>query len=128
MDRKQRSNYKEIFNSQYEEYRQLHANVDSVTRRFRQLEKEIRGVRQGTEDYEVSSGRTSIPQYSSVRALCHLRHTFQNVKSRIINEYREIKRDRKYIDQRKRCDYLHGKLGHIKRLIVDYDRTTVSAS
>ena len=50
------------------------------------------------------------------------------MKNKIFNEYRTIKKDKKYIDQRRRCDYLHGKLGHIKKLILDFDHSVVTHS
>ena len=52
-NREQRTRYKEMFNAEYEEYRKLHASVDSITRNFKKLESEIKAVKQGTEDYEV---------------------------------------------------------------------------
>ena len=53
---------------------------------------------------------------------------FQNVKNKILNDYKTIKKDQKYIGQRKRCDYLHQKLGHIKRLILDFDHSIINGT
>jgi len=39
----------------------------------------------------------------------------------IIEEYKLLKANQRYCDERKRCQYLHGKLDHIKRLVADYD-------
>lgn len=52
----------------------------------------------------------------------------QNLKNKIRQEYKYQKDDHKYMEQKKRFEYLHKKLGHIKRLILDYDnsQTTVS--
>jgi len=46
---------------------------------------------------------------------------FQNIKQRILSEYRQVKNKPKYVQQRQVCDYLHKKLGHIKSLILEFD-------
>lgn len=53
---------------------------------------------------------------------------FQNVKNQILNEYRMVRKDPNYIEHRKRCDYLHKKLGHIKKLILEYDQAQLMNS
>ena len=45
----------------------------------------------------------------------------QSIKKEIFDKYRELKSDSSYTENRNRRDYLHKKLGHIKRLIHDYD-------
>lgn len=52
----------------------------------------------------------------------------QNLKNRIRQEYKYQKDDLKYMDQKKRFEYLHKKLGHIKRLILDYDTSHPTVS
>ena len=49
----QRSRYKEVFNSQYKEYRELHKAIDRVSKRFAQLEEELRQEDEGTEPWQV---------------------------------------------------------------------------
>ncbi len=61
VSREQRSQYKDVFNAEYDEYRKLHANVDTVTKRFKELQKEIKAVKEGTEDYEVSVADSARP-------------------------------------------------------------------
>lgn len=63
----------------------------------------------------------------SIRILI-LHLALQNLKNKIRQEYKYQKDDHKYMEQKKRFEYLHKKLGHIKRLILDYDnsQTTVS--
>lgn len=46
----------------------------------------------------------------------------QNIMEQIIREYDETKRDVKYLNARKRMQYLHMKLTHIKNLILAYDQ------
>ena len=48
----------------------------------------------------------------------------------IITEYEELKKDQKYIENRKRLLFLHNKLAEYKRLIRDWvrsQRTTLDA-
>lgn len=49
----QRSRYKEDFNSQYNEYRNLHKAIDKVSKRFAQLEEELRQQHEGTTAWQV---------------------------------------------------------------------------
>jgi len=50
----QRNMYKQEFNLEYEEYRNLHKNVEKVTQKFANLEVKMRQAQQGTEEFEVS--------------------------------------------------------------------------
>nr|XP_022304347.1 RNA polymerase II elongation factor ELL-like [Crassostrea virginica] len=99
----QRAKYKQDFNAEYQEYRDLHDNVEKVTKKFSELETLMRQAQPGTEEYE-------------------------NLKNRIRQEYKYQKDDLKYMDQKKRFEYLHKKLGHIKRLILDYDTSHPTVS
>ena len=49
----QRSRYKEDFNSQYNEYRDLHKAIDKVSKRFAQLEEKLRQQHEGTSAWQV---------------------------------------------------------------------------
>lgn len=53
---------------------------------------------------------------------------FQNLKRGILKEYMLQKGDPKFIDQKKRFEYLHHKLAHIKKLIIDYDQPQTARS
>ncbi|XP_033749408.1 RNA polymerase II elongation factor ELL-like [Pecten maximus] len=94
----QRQRYKQEFNHEYEEYRGLHMNVERVSKKFMDFEAMLKQAEPGSESYE-------------------------NLKNKIRMEYKLQKGDVKYIDQKKRFDYLHKKLGFIKQLILEYDRT-----
>jgi len=43
------------------------------------------------------------------------------VKDRIIQEYASSKANPEYEAARRKFQYLHGKLSHIKRLVLEYD-------
>lgn len=50
----QRQRFKDDFNAEYDEYRTLHARVESITRRFTQLDAQCRRLVPGTKEYQVS--------------------------------------------------------------------------
>ncbi|KAK3097795.1 hypothetical protein FSP39_013244 [Pinctada imbricata] len=102
-DAAQRAKYKQDFNTEYDEYKALHKNVEKVTKKFAELESLIRRTQPGSHEYE-------------------------DLKNRIKNEYRHQKGDPKYTEQKKRFDYLHQKLGHIKQLIVEFDNSHAMCS
>ncbi|KAI9551531.1 hypothetical protein GHT06_021864 [Daphnia sinensis] len=99
----QRSRYKEDFNSQYNEYRNLHKAIDKVSKRFSHLEEELRQQHEGTT-------------------------AWQRIKSQIVREYRENLRDAKYREAKRRFQHLHEKLAHIKRLVLEWDTTQTCRS
>jgi len=51
----QRQSYKDDFNAEYDEYRQLHARVENITRRFTELDAKCRKLPPGTKEYQVIS-------------------------------------------------------------------------
>lgn len=123
----QRSRYKEEFNSQYNEYRDLHKIIDRVSKRFAQLEEELRQECEGTSEWQVSEARRvrSSPKCSRVRfpssvfRLSSRRE--QRIKDRIVREYKENLRDAKFIETKRRFQHLHEKLAYIKRLVLEWD-------
>jgi RNA polymerase II elongation factor ELL len=88
---------------EYQEYRDLHDNVEKVTRKFAEFESLMRQAQPGTDEFE-------------------------NLKNRIRQEYKYQKDDNKYMEQKKRFEYLHEKLGNIKRLILEYDNSSSTVS
>uniref|UniRef100_A0A8C8YHT9 Elongation factor for RNA polymerase II n=1 Tax=Prolemur simus TaxID=1328070 RepID=A0A8C8YHT9_PROSS len=99
----QRQRYKNDFNAEYSEYRDLHARIEQITRRFTQLDTQLRQLSQGSEEYETTRGQ-------------------------ILQEYRKIKKtNTNYSQEKHRCEYLHSKLAHIKRLISEYDQRQLQA-
>ncbi|XP_061544036.1 RNA polymerase II elongation factor ELL2 [Phycodurus eques] len=94
----QRQRYKNDFNAEYDEYRLLHARVENITRRFTQLDSQCRKLAPGTKEY-------------------------QKVQEEVLKEYKKMKQHSPdYHSNKQRCEYLHNKLAHIKRLIADFDR------
>ncbi|XP_062966594.1 RNA polymerase II elongation factor ELL isoform X2 [Cynocephalus volans] len=99
----QRQSYKNDFNAEYSEYRDLHARIERVTRRFTQLDAQLRQLSQGSTEYETTRGQ-------------------------ILQEYRKIKKtNTNYGQEKQRCEYLHSKLAHIKRRIAEYDQHQLRA-
>lgn len=93
----QRQSYKTDFNSEYSEYRGLHARIESITRQFTILDSELKQLQQGTDKYKT-------------------------IHNQILEEYRKIKKTNpNYGQEKNRCEYLHNKLAHIKKLIAEYD-------
>nr|CAD7204431.1 unnamed protein product [Timema douglasi] len=92
----QRGQYKAHFNADYTEYRELHAIVEKVSRRFAELEERLKHEQHGGIGY-------------------------MRIKQLIVREYQEKKKDSSYQDATRRFTYLHEKLSHIKRLVLEYD-------
>uniref|UniRef100_A0A671SBE2 RNA polymerase II elongation factor ELL-like n=1 Tax=Sinocyclocheilus anshuiensis TaxID=1608454 RepID=A0A671SBE2_9TELE len=94
----QRQSYKNDFNAEYSEYRGLHARIESITRQFTILDSELKQLQQGTDKYKT-------------------------IHNQILEEYRKIKKTNpNYSQEKNRCEYLHNKLAHIKKLIAEYDQ------
>ncbi|XP_048415841.1 RNA polymerase II elongation factor ELL isoform X2 [Stegostoma tigrinum] len=94
----QRQGYKTDFNAEYNEYRDLHSRIESITRRFTQLDAELKQLSPGSADYK-------------------------STHDQILQEYRKIKKTNpNYSQEKYRCEYLHNKLAHIKKLIAEYDQ------
>uniref|UniRef100_A0A8C1AJN1 Si:ch211-13k12.2 n=2 Tax=Cyprinus carpio TaxID=7962 RepID=A0A8C1AJN1_CYPCA len=98
-DSEQQQRYKEDFCAEYDEYRDLHERIGKVTEIFVQLGSKIKTLSPGTHEYKV-------------------------MEVQIMEKYRKYKKKFPgYREEKKRCEYLHQKLSHIKGLILDYDRT-----
>ncbi|XP_029428852.1 RNA polymerase II elongation factor ELL2 [Rhinatrema bivittatum] len=94
----ERQIYKDDFNSEYDEYRNLHARVENITRRFVKLDAKRKLHTPGSKAYRV-------------------------VHEEVLQEYRKIKESSpNYHEEKYRCEYLHNKLAHIKRLIGEFDQ------
>ncbi|KAJ3601894.1 hypothetical protein NHX12_029655 [Muraenolepis orangiensis] len=98
----QRQRYKVDFNAEYEEYRVLHAHVESITRHFTQLDGQCKKLAPGSKEY-------------------------QKVHDEVLKEYKKIKLSPNYHEEKQRCEYLHNKLAHIKRVIADFDQRRAQA-
>ncbi|XP_075238386.1 suppressor of Triplolethal [Lycorma delicatula] len=99
----QRRRYKEDFNTNYVEYRRLHSVVDKVSRRFAELEARLKRENKHSEAWKA-------------------------IKNQIVEEYEEHKKDSHHHEAKRRFQYLHEKLSHIKRQVVDFDQRHNAAS
>ncbi|XP_024419344.1 RNA polymerase II elongation factor ELL2 [Desmodus rotundus] len=94
----QRQNYKDDFNAEYDEYRALHARMETVARKFIKLDAQRKRLSPGSKEY-------------------------QNIHEEVLQEYQKIKQSSpNYHEEKYRCEYLHNKLAHIKRLIGEFDQ------
>ncbi|XP_009571816.1 PREDICTED: RNA polymerase II elongation factor ELL2 [Fulmarus glacialis] len=94
----QRQSYKDDFNAEYDEYRILHARIESITRRFMKLDAQRKLLSPGSKEYQI-------------------------LREEVLEEYRKIKQaSPNYYEEKYRCEYLHNKLSHIKRLIGEFDQ------
>ncbi|XP_061119783.1 RNA polymerase II elongation factor ELL2 isoform X2 [Conger conger] len=94
----QRQSYKDDFNAEYGEYCSLHARVEKVTRHFTRLDSQCKQLQPGTKEHK-------------------------EVQEEVLQEYNRMKgTSPSYREMKHRCEYLHNKLAHIKRLIAAFDR------
>ncbi|XP_037690048.1 RNA polymerase II elongation factor ELL3 [Choloepus didactylus] len=89
--------YEQDFETDYTEYRILHARVGAASQRFIELGGEIKRVQRGTPEHKV-------------------------LEEKIVQEYKKFKkRYPGYREEKHRCEYLHQKLSHIKGLILEFE-------
>ncbi|XP_058150066.1 RNA polymerase II elongation factor ELL3 [Dasypus novemcinctus] len=89
--------YEQDFERDYTEYRVLHARVGAASQRFIELGAEIKRVQRGTPEHKV-------------------------LEEKIVLEYKKFKkRYPGYREEKRRCEYLHQKLSHIKGLILEFE-------
>ncbi|XP_028251831.1 RNA polymerase II elongation factor ELL-like isoform X2 [Parambassis ranga] len=94
----QRQSYKQDFNKEYSEYRELHSRIGTVTQQFMDLDTQLKQLHHESQKYKT-------------------------VHNQILQEFRKIKKSNPNYNQDKgRCEYLHNKLAHIKKLISEYDQ------
>ncbi|XP_069766619.1 RNA polymerase II elongation factor ELL2 isoform X2 [Narcine bancroftii] len=94
-------NYRNDFNAEYHEYRELHTRIGNITQQFMELGSKIKMLNPGTEEYKMA-------------------------EDQIFEEYRKLKKVHPtYREERVRCEYLHRKLSHIKQLILEYDQSNM---
>lgn len=58
--------------------------------------------------------------------ILHCLPSFQTIRARILEQYEATQQDHDFQRKKKRYNYLHEKLTHIKRLVRDYDSTPPS--
>ncbi|XP_018600602.1 MARVEL domain-containing protein 2-like isoform X1 [Scleropages formosus] len=95
----ERDQYKAVFNDQYAEYKELHAEVQAVLRKFDEMDALMH----------------SLPQHPGSQK------EFDRI-NRILQEYERKKNDPAFLEKKERCEYLKNKLSHIKQKIQEYDK------
>ncbi|XP_042368284.1 RNA polymerase II elongation factor ELL2-like [Plectropomus leopardus] len=100
MSLEQRERYQEDFCAEYDEYKDLHSRIATITHMFVQLGSKIKSLSPGTQEYKIMEDQI-LEKY---------------------NKYR--KKFPGYREEKKRCEYLHEKLSYIKQLIIDYDASS----
>ena len=55
----QRQSYKDDFNAEYDEYRNLHARMENITRRFMKLDAQRKQLSPGSKEYQVKKTKTT---------------------------------------------------------------------
>ena len=100
--REQRFQYKRDFQMEYPEYINLKNKLDAVATKFIELDGSLRKTAKGSVEY--------------VR-----------IHEEIMTAYNRQQQDEKYHRMKCRCEELHQKLSHIKRLVVEYDNQMVNS-
>nr|ASZ69803.1 RNA polymerase II elongation factor [Allomerus octoarticulatus] len=93
----QKRRYREEFTGNYDEYCRLHSQVLVIANRFTHLYTLLQSQKAAGNVLESET------------------------TEQIVREYKEIKQNRVYKQMKERFDYLHNKLSHIKRLILEYE-------
>uniref|UniRef100_A0A3P9P8D3 MARVEL domain containing 2b n=1 Tax=Poecilia reticulata TaxID=8081 RepID=A0A3P9P8D3_POERE len=94
----ERDQYKAVFNDQYAEYRELHAEVQIMAKKFEEMD-------------EIMQNLPSRPSSQMEK---------ERISS-ILSEYQRKKADPTFLEKRERCEYLKSKLSHIKQKIQEYN-------
>ncbi|XP_053788242.1 RNA polymerase II elongation factor ELL2-like isoform X2 [Vidua chalybeata] len=90
--------YKDDFNAEYEEYRNLHSQIDNIIKKFRQFQEQWKSLTPGSEAY-------------------------QTLHHRILADYQQLQQGSpSYSEMKSRCQYLHKKLSHIQSCISEFDQ------
>ncbi|NXC11738.1 ELL2 factor, partial [Orthonyx spaldingii] len=54
----QRQRYKDDFNAEYEEYRNLHSQIDKILKTFRRFDEQWKSLTPGSKAYQVKKDKT----------------------------------------------------------------------
>uniref|UniRef100_A0A8C6U2Z3 MARVEL domain containing 2 n=2 Tax=Neogobius melanostomus TaxID=47308 RepID=A0A8C6U2Z3_9GOBI len=96
----EREKYRAVFNDQYAEYKELHAEVQAAAARFDEMDEMMR----------------------SLQASAPSNHQEQERINGILLEYQRKKTDPTFLEKCDRCEYLKNKLAHIKKKISEYNQ------
>ncbi|XP_035975881.1 RNA polymerase II elongation factor ELL3 isoform X1 [Halichoerus grypus] len=114
--------YEQDFETDYTEYRILHARVGAASQRFIELGAEIKRVQRGTPEHKVLEEKI-VQEYRKFRKV---RQGLGMVAKRrsfcfFDMDAFPLQRYPGYREEKRRCEYLHQKLSHIKGLILEFE-------
>ncbi|XP_034565676.1 MARVEL domain-containing protein 2 [Notolabrus celidotus] len=95
----ERDQYRAVFNDQYAEYKEIHADVQATAKKFEEMDAMMRSLPQNPAS-QMEVDRIN----------------------RILQEYQRKKNDPTYLEKKERCEYLKNKLSHIKQKIQEYNK------
>ncbi|XP_038595863.1 occludin/ELL domain-containing protein 1 [Tachyglossus aculeatus] len=95
---RERAQFKAVFNDQYAEYRELHAEVSAGLHKFQELEAMM----------------AQLPRHSASRKE-------EARLARVRREYEKKRKDPTFLEKQERCRYLQKKLQHLKVQIQKFD-------
>ncbi|MCJ8746636.1 hypothetical protein PDJAM_G00144140 [Pangasius djambal] len=95
----EKDQYRAVFNDQYAEYKELHAEVQVLAKKFEEMDNLIK----------------SLPSQASSQME-------QERIAQIMQDYQRKKNDPTFLEKKERCEYLKSKLSHIKQKIQEYDK------
>ncbi|XP_076001024.1 uncharacterized protein ocln1 [Genypterus blacodes] len=98
----EREKYKAVFNDQYQEYKDLHSDINTTLSKFRELDTMMVKLLQGGKSQEDR----------------------RRIES-VLKKYEQKKNDPGFREKKERCDYLKAKLSHIKNKIKTFDQDTM---
>jgi len=92
----QRVAYKQEFDRDHQEYKELQAELDVLNKNLAEVDRELDDLQEGSPQF-----LDALDEY---------------------NKLKKIKKSADYQVKKRRCKYLKGKLSHIKKMVADYDR------
>ncbi|KAI5099765.1 MARVEL domain-containing protein 2, partial [Silurus meridionalis] len=95
----ERDQYKAVFNDQYSEYKELHAEVHAALKKFNDMDSILHNLPRNLSSQEESDRI-----------------------NRILQVYQQKKNDPSFLEKKERCEYLKNKLSYIKHRIQEYDK------
>ncbi|XP_030631504.1 MARVEL domain-containing protein 2-like [Chanos chanos] len=95
-----REQYKAVFNDQYQEYKELHKDISDTLKKFYELEVMMNKL---LKDVNNPEEKKRINQ--------------------MLKQYEKKKNDPTFLERKERCEYLKGKLSHIKMRIRNFDQS-----